>query len=241
MSSLVSGIIGKLSRDNVASKPIGSQPGATGAVAKLSEAVSVANLDPIAQLKETLETSLQTLKHELQSVPAATPDNLQQVLASIEDLKVTANTALTAATQLTSPGTSNTADLQRLMMHYPSQYSADGMTGKGAELMLAIKRQALSDWAEDIAEYPGWVVAAACKQWRRSEQGRFRPSISEFRQLCGVLLWPTMEKKLEAERALTSARRKAEFEAECEKQRRERYELKPRSTGTLLAASGHQA
>lgn len=111
------------------------------------------------------------------------------------------------------------------MAHYPQQFSTDGLQGSGLELMRAIKRQVMTDWAEDLAEYPEWVVAEACRQWRRAVQGKFRPSISEFRQLCDVLLAPIRLKKYEAERVLAIARRKAEDETYFESERRKRFKL----------------
>lgn len=63
-------------------------------------------------------------------------------------------------------------------LHYTKQYATDGLTGEGLELMKAIKRQVLADLAEDVAEYPSWVVSEACRGWRRSDAGKFRPSIS---------------------------------------------------------------
>ena len=38
------------------------------------------------------------------------------------------------------------------------------------------------DWAEDLGDYPAWVVEAAARQWRRTK--RFKPQICEMIALC---------------------------------------------------------
>ena len=55
---------------------------------------------------------------------------------------------------------------------------------------------------------------------------KFRPTIAEMRGLCGEILATTRNAAFEAERAIISATRKAENEAECERQRRERFVVK---------------
>lgn len=185
-------------------------------------------------MRETLETQCRRLSDGLKSLPKATPDNLPEVLTGIERLEATQKLALTAAEQLTSPGTANIGEIARLMMHYPSQFSADGVAGKGAELVAGIQQSVRGDWAEDIAEYPGWVVSEACKVWRRSEQGKFRPSIAEFRHICDGLVAPILLDKRAAEMALENARRKARQDAYFESERLKRF--KPRTEQPQTAA-----
>ena len=38
------------------------------------------------------------------------------------------------------------------------------------------------DWAEDLGEFPAWVVDEAARQWRRSK--KFKPQICEIRDAC---------------------------------------------------------
>jgi hypothetical protein len=38
------------------------------------------------------------------------------------------------------------------------------------------------DWAEDLGEFPGWVVEEAARQWRRTK--KFKPQICEMREAC---------------------------------------------------------
>jgi hypothetical protein len=38
------------------------------------------------------------------------------------------------------------------------------------------------DWAEDLGEFPGWVVEQAARQWRRTK--KFKPQICEIREAC---------------------------------------------------------
>jgi hypothetical protein len=38
------------------------------------------------------------------------------------------------------------------------------------------------DWAEDLGEFPAWVVEEAARQWRRAK--KFKPQICEIREAC---------------------------------------------------------
>jgi hypothetical protein len=80
----------------------------------------------------------------------------------------------------------NTREMAKLMFHYPQAYSLDGLEGSELEMMREIKKQVLRDWADDIAEFPLWVVKEAAKEHRRAS--KFRPSISEFRERCEKVL-----------------------------------------------------
>jgi hypothetical protein len=48
------------------------------------------------------------------------------------------------------------------------------------EMMIA------DDWAEDLGEFPLWVIEDAARQWRRTK--KFRPQISEIRELCEYIV-----------------------------------------------------
>ncbi|PWC49812.1 hypothetical protein TSA6c_27540 [Azospirillum sp. TSA6c] len=64
-----------------------------------------------------------------------------------------------------------------LLSHFP----AKGLSPE-VERMMAL------DWAEDLGEYPAWVIDAAARHWRRSR--KWRPSIAEMRALCEELCAP---------------------------------------------------
>lgn len=64
-----------------------------------------------------------------------------------------------------------------LLSHFP----AKGLSPE-VERMMAL------DWAEDLGEYPAWVIDAAARNWRRSR--KWRPSIAEMRSLCEELCAP---------------------------------------------------
>ncbi|MBF5093674.1 hypothetical protein F1643_03310 [Azospirillum sp. INR13] len=64
-----------------------------------------------------------------------------------------------------------------LLSHFP----AKGLSPE-VERMMAL------DWAEDLGEYPAWVIDAAARSWRRSR--KWRPSIAEMRILCEELCAP---------------------------------------------------
>lgn len=44
------------------------------------------------------------------------------------------------------------------------------------------KQQLADTYLEDLAEYPTWAIAEACKEWRRENE--WRPLICHLRQLC---------------------------------------------------------
>ena len=215
-------ITGEESQVNAASKPTGSPPGATGAVEKPNAAAL--NTEQAARLNAMLETRLRTLRDGLRSLPMANPDNLQEVTAGILAMAEVRAEALATARSLMSPsGDENVVHVTRLSVHYPAQYSTDGLTGKGLELMQAIKRQVKTDFTADLAEYPSWVVEEACIRWRR--ESKFRPTSAELRGICDEILQPIRAAELEARKAIENAQRKAEFEAHCESERRRRYGL----------------
>ena len=64
-----------------------------------------------------------------------------------------------------------------LLSHFP----AKGLSPE-VERMMAL------DWAEDLGEYPAWVIDAAARNWRRTR--KWRPSIAEMRALCEELCAP---------------------------------------------------
>ncbi|PWC88487.1 hypothetical protein TSH100_07785 [Azospirillum sp. TSH100] len=64
-----------------------------------------------------------------------------------------------------------------LLSHFP----AKGLSPE-VERMMAL------DWADDLGEYPGWVIDAAARSWRRSR--KWRPSIAEMRALCEEICAP---------------------------------------------------
>ncbi|BAI74664.1 hypothetical protein AZL_b00010 (plasmid) [Azospirillum sp. B510] len=64
-----------------------------------------------------------------------------------------------------------------LLSHFP----AKGLSPE-------IERMMALDWAEDLGEYPAWVIDAAARHWRRSR--KWRPSIAEMRALCEELCAP---------------------------------------------------
>ncbi|MBK1839123.1 hypothetical protein JHL17_17060 [Azospirillum sp. YIM B02556] len=66
-----------------------------------------------------------------------------------------------------------------LLSHFP----AKGLSPE-VERMMAL------DWAEDLGEYPAWVLDAAARSWRRSR--KWRPSIAEMRALCEELCAPEL-------------------------------------------------
>ncbi|KAA0585931.1 hypothetical protein J2848_006858 [Azospirillum lipoferum] len=64
-----------------------------------------------------------------------------------------------------------------LLSHFP----AKGLSPE-VERMMAL------DWADDLGEYPAWVIDAAARNWRRSR--KWRPSIAEMRTLCEEICAP---------------------------------------------------
>ena len=58
------------------------------------------------------------------------------------------------------------------------------------------------DWAEDLGEFPAWVVDEAARQWRRSR--KFKPQICEIRDACLRIVGKEM-KLLERLRSLVGA------------------------------------
>ncbi len=64
-----------------------------------------------------------------------------------------------------------------LLSHFP----AKGLS-PDVERMMAL------DWADDLGEYPAWVIDAAARNWRRSR--KWRPSIAEMRALCEEICAP---------------------------------------------------
>lgn len=61
-----------------------------------------------------------------------------------------------------------------LLSHFPSK----GMAPE-------VERLVALDWADDLGEYPAWVIDAAARTWRRTK--KWRPSIAEMRALCADL------------------------------------------------------
>nr|WP_295833550.1 hypothetical protein [uncultured Azospirillum sp.] len=79
-------------------------------------------------------------------------------------------------------------------------YSVFAHCAPKAPLPPEVEALVAADWAEDLGEFPSWVIDAAARQWRRSS--RFRPSIAEMRALCEDLCRP--ERRL-VERLMTIA------------------------------------
>jgi hypothetical protein len=46
----------------------------------------------------------------------------------------------------------------------------------------AIEENIVSDWTEDLAEFPIWAIDDAARSWRRTKQ--YRPRIAEILELC---------------------------------------------------------
>jgi hypothetical protein len=63
------------------------------------------------------------------------------------------------------------ARILALLCHFPSK-----------DMPNAVEAAIAQDWAEDLGEFPFWAVEQAARQWRRTK--RFRPTISEMRDLC---------------------------------------------------------
>lgn len=102
-----------------------------------------------------------------------------------------------------------------LLSHYPSK----GMTPE-VEQLVAL------DWADDLGEYPAWVIDSAARAWRRTR--KWRPSIAEMRALC--------EDLCAAERALAK-RLAAVVEAGVEVGRADRpQDSRPESRVRAMAA-----
>ncbi|MEI6558940.1 MAG: hypothetical protein WCO00_11085 [Rhodospirillaceae bacterium] len=55
-----------------------------------------------------------------------------------------------------------------------------------AEALPAVVEEAIAaDWADDLGDYPAWVVEEACRAWRRdARRYRFRPLPGDIRRLC---------------------------------------------------------
>lgn len=206
---------------NAASSPIGSLPGATGAAEKHNGPYTEADQQ---QDRETLAECLRTLRSAMSSLPVGTPENLKEIesiLSHHDPLRVW---GIQAADRLLVPaGRESMGPVGQLMMHYPQQYSTDGLKGSGLELMKAIKRQVIADWVEDLAEYPMWAVERACKVWRRSEKGMFRPAIADMRKICEAEVWQVRADRKELASLIENRRRRAEDEADLQRDRRKRF------------------
>ena len=49
----------------------------------------------------------------------------------------------------------------------------------------AVEQAVAQDWADDLSEWPAWVVVAACKAWRQHPtKYRFKPVPGDIRLLC---------------------------------------------------------
>lgn len=52
-------------------------------------------------------------------------------------------------------------------------------------LPAAVEAAIAADWLDDIGEYPAWIVAEACRRWRRHPvKYRYRPLSGDIRALC---------------------------------------------------------
>ena len=62
------------------------------------------------------------------------------------------------------------------------------------------------DWADDLGEWPAWVVAAACRAWRQHPtKYRFKPLPGDIRLLCIEIAGKLPVVKQRLERLLASA------------------------------------
>ncbi len=64
----------------------------------------------------------------------------------------------------------------------------------------AVEAAIAEDWLDDVGEWPGWVVTAACKAWRRHPiKYRYKPLPGDIRALCVEIAGklPVIQKRLE--------------------------------------------
>ncbi|WP_081761405.1 hypothetical protein [Methylopila sp. 73B] len=105
-----------------------------------------------------------------------------------------------------------------LLSQYPAVYQTEGLKGGELEVMQQLKRRMRADWIEDLADVPEWAVRHACREWRRSSKGEWRPKISDILHLANSALAPFRAQLLDGERKLDharlEARRQAHFAAE---------------------------
>ena len=83
---------------------------------------------------------------------------------------------LALVTEATSPGEPDEvlARVLALLSQYPQ-----------TPLPSAVEGAIAANWLDDIGEYPSWIVAEACRRWRRHPtKYRFRPLPGDIRALC---------------------------------------------------------
>lgn len=80
-----------------------------------------------------------------------------------------------------------------------------------------VRKLQLSDWLDDLDQFPAHVVATSCQDWRRTESRR--PTIADIRRVC----FENMPRPAKVE-PLVSAERRIWF-AEREAEMQERYRL----------------
>ena len=64
----------------------------------------------------------------------------------------------------------------------------------------AVEAAIAEDWLDDVGEWPGWVVTAACKAWRQHPtKYRYKPLPGDIRALCVEITGklPVIQKRLE--------------------------------------------
>ena len=50
------------------------------------------------------------------------------------------------------------------------------------DMPVPLQTAVISDWLEDLAEFPPWAVEDACRMWRRTESRRPTPAV--IRKIC---------------------------------------------------------
>lgn len=202
------------------SKPIGKEPGKTGVTVRVPDLPAVLGGLTAQLVSETLSRLKSSLPDGLQSalrqndVTVPTEKLAAQEAAQLAGIATWADRALQAG-----PRPEITASIARLFSHYTPRLNPAGLSEGRAREVAAERMSLKADWLEDMEEYPAWVVADACRQWRRCAKGMFQPSIADIRGICAETMAPVMRTRYQAARLVREAADKAERDAYAEAER----------------------
>ena len=77
-----------------------------------------------------------------------------------------------------------------------------------------VERMIAEDWADDLGEFPSWVIDEAARWWRRNKV--FKPSICEIRRLCAGYIEPEAKIRDRLVAIIENSRRRSALPRETE-------------------------
>lgn len=123
--------------------------------------------------------------------PPAIEDQLQ-------DVAVAAQEALVAHLEAVDEG---------MLSLIVAKLLAHRWRGRSEGIAPQVQEALLTDWTEDLEEFPRWAIDKACRDYRRREA--WHPTISDIRELCEAAVAEDRRSLRLLERLLAAQRRQA--------------------------------